>query len=82
MSRLLLFSLLAVVVARVAANGHDVGQPATFDCTQDGFFADHGRNCVVYYRCANGDMTAFGCNKGHLFDETSSKCLPADSVTC
>lgn len=50
-------SFTVVMVAGVAASRY--GQPATFECTADadGYFADHERNCVVYYYCENGERT-------------------------
>ncbi|XP_071521563.1 U-scoloptoxin(01)-Er1a-like [Panulirus ornatus] len=85
MGRLLLLAVFAVmVVCAAAGHGQDVGQPETFECLgkPDGYYADHDRNCVVYYRCAHGELTAFGCEGNTLFDETQNKCLPYDSVSC
>nr|XP_045609073.1 uncharacterized protein LOC123764922 [Procambarus clarkii] len=79
---LLLVAALFVLTGVVSANGHGQGQPATFNCQEDGYFADTGRKCVVYYRCANGDLTAFGCDKGFLFDQGKSRCLPSATVSC
>ncbi|KAK8407881.1 hypothetical protein O3P69_002432 [Scylla paramamosain] len=85
MSRLsLIFTLLAVVMVatRVAANGRDQGQPATFECPSDGYFADRGRDCIPYYHCVNGQHTVFGCQKGFKFDQLAKKCRPASVVNC
>ncbi|KAK3865026.1 hypothetical protein Pcinc_029335 [Petrolisthes cinctipes] len=74
------FTILVFYV--VSRHGPGIGQPDTFECPGDGYYADHGRDCVVYYQCQGQQVTALGCDEGKKFDERRKRCRPAHRVDC
>ncbi|XP_064093324.1 uncharacterized protein LOC135206059 isoform X3 [Macrobrachium nipponense] len=65
-----------------ARGGGALGQPPTFVCQEDGYFADFHRSCTVYYRCEGGVKQTFECPTGELFDEGKAMCVPQEDVQC
>ncbi|XP_066952689.1 uncharacterized protein [Macrobrachium rosenbergii] len=82
MARLSVILFVSVLVVSALANGRGQGQPPTFVCQEDGYFADFYRSCVVYYRCEGGVKQTFGCPDGQLFDEGKAACVPQENVLC
>merc|ERR1711915_91586 len=84
MSRLVLLVALVifVIVALVNAGSIKSGPPPSFECTEDGFFADYHRGCQVYYHCDAGVKITYGCPEGFLFNEEVKACLKAETVSC
>ncbi|KAK4299594.1 hypothetical protein Pmani_028135 [Petrolisthes manimaculis] len=81
---ILVLYVVSLLMMSVSVSGHGpgIGQPDTFECPGDGYFADHGRECVVYYKCQGQQVTALGCDEGKKFDERRKRCRLAHLVDC
>lgn len=48
----------------------------------DGVYADYGAGCKSFYFCRGGRRTVFNCPGSLLFDWRTSRCRPAQEVSC
>merc|ERR1711915_515295 len=85
MTKLILVAILAAAVVSVCSGqGHGAGggPPPTFQCEEDGFFADYYRGCQIFNVCKAGVKSTYGCERNLCFNEAVRSSQPCEMVDC